>query len=972
MKTELRTRYPGLASFTTAQKDLFFGRKQETRDLFNLISVERTVVLFSKSGYGKTSLLQAGVMPLLYGQLMTPVPIRFGTDALTPEQHFSIQYDTAWLKFQGKTEAEAQKQARDTSASETFWAQISRCPFGAAPAQFTPLFIFDQFEELFTLYPDRAQRQRFVAELADLIHENMPAALRERILLDLDSGKISDEEAARLEKAPPMRFVFSIRSDMLHFMDELSEQIPYILRSRYQLFGLNQQQATEAIVTPAALGASGDARESEGVTRSDALTTNFSSPPFAYTPEALQQILEVLSKNREVESFQLQAICQAIEEKIIASSDPSESTGASRLPSLGGAGGRRLITPDFYGGRAGIDAILEESYNRRIESLATKNADWPEAARRLLEDALVNQNDRRKSVDVADILGNAGVSAALLEELERQRLLRKEPRLDSFYYEISHDTWLAPIVKSRKARQEVETRERIAQEKADADRRRRRALLTSFVAGALILAAVLAVGYAFQKNKEANAEKENAQVERANAEEAIKTAETARSEADNAKNDADAARIEADTASARAAIDKQIAENQRKLADIATKKAITAEDLADQAKLEAEIKTLEAQRAALLAVESLIEQSELDILNLNYEKAFFKMSKAANLALKFEEEERPVKDSVALLLMEIAYFHHHAGYPDRASEPFALAAQLLGKPTPAGKIDFAALNATHAKFLKERYFPFFQPLPGGRYFMGRDSTREEGTPDELPRHEVRLDPFGLAQTETTFWQWNLYITAKKRDIRRYSPSWGIAGDNPAVNLDWFDACEYANWLSLHEGRQPFYEIDSTKKSRSDWQVTLLNSANGYRLPTEAEWEYAARGGPGAPYYQYAGGDNLDLVGWYDENSTLEGVQRSHPVGKKMPVVFPNGSKLFDLSGNVWEWCWDGYEENFYEEFRNSVANNPGGAKDWTTVRVLRGGSWEFNGNYSRSSFRYRNYGYNRILPWAFRLARHSN
>ncbi|NUN99172.1 MAG: SUMF1/EgtB/PvdO family nonheme iron enzyme [Saprospiraceae bacterium] len=945
--TELRTRYPGLASFTTAQKDLFFGRKQETRDLFNLISVERTVVLFSKSGYGKTSLLQAGVMPLLYGQLMTPVPVRFGTDALTPEQHFSIQFDTAWLKFQGKTEAEAQKLARDTSASETFWAQISRCPFGTAPAQFTPLFIFDQFEELFTLYPDRAQRQRFVGELADLIHENMPAALRERILQDLDSGKISDDEAARLEKAPPMRFVFSIRSDMLHFMDELSEQIPYILRSRYQLFGLNEQQATEAIVTPAAIGAS------EGVPPSDALTTGspFASPPFAYAPEALQQILEVLSKNREVESFQLQAICQAIEEKVIASSDPFESTGASHPSYPEGAAGGRLITPAFYGGRAGIDAILEESYNRRIESLAAKNTDWPEAARRLLEDVLVNQNDRRKSVDVADILSNAGVSAALLEELERQRLLRKEPRLDSFYYEISHDTWLAPIVKSRKVRQEIEARERIAQEKADADRRKRRALLTSFVAGTLILVAVLAMGYAFQKNKEANAEKQNARSERKRAE---------------------LARNEANVVSARAAINKEIAEKQTKLATIASKQAKTAEDLADQRKLEAEIKTLEAQRAALLAVESLVEQSEVDILNLNYEKAFSKMSKAANLAANFEEEGRSDKNKVAFQLMEIAYFYHHAGQPAQAREPFALAARLLGKPNPARKMDFAALNADHAKFLKERYFPFIQPLPGGRYLMGCDTTRGECYANELPRHEVQLDPFGLAQTETTFWQWNLYITAKKRDIRRYSPSWGIAGDNPAVNLDWFDACEYANWLSLHEGQQPVYEIDSTGEDRSDWQVTLLNSPNGYRLPTEAEWEYAARGGPGAPYYRYAGSDSLNLVGWYGENSTLAGVQRTHPVSEKMPIVFRNGSKLFDLSGNVWEWCWDGYEENFYEEFRSLAANNPTGPDKWTIVRVLRGGSWNDNSYGSRSSYRDGYFGSDWNFNGGFRLARHSN
>ncbi len=420
MNTETRTRYPGLASFSTTQKDIFFGRRKEIRELFHLLSVERTVVLFSKSGYGKTSLLQAGIIPILYGQMFVPVLIRFGTDNFLPEQHFSIQFDTAWLKFQFGNESEAQKQARDSSTSETFWEQISRCPFGSEPAQFTPLLIFDQFEELFTLYPDKEHRKRFVNELSDLIHERIPATLQDRILAELASGKISDEEAALLEKTPPMRFMFAIRSDMLHYMDELSEQIPYILRSRYQLFGLTEEQALDAIASPAEI-----------------LEDTFASPPFTYSQEALQQILEVLTKNREIESFQLQAVCQALEEKIILHCLQSPQKYSQH---------KLEITPDFYGGEAGIDGIIEENYIRRIESLAKYNEDWPTEARNLLENILVNKNNRRQSIDVVEL----NVPPALLAELERQRLLRKEPRLDSFYYEISHDTWLLPIIKGRK------------------------------------------------------------------------------------------------------------------------------------------------------------------------------------------------------------------------------------------------------------------------------------------------------------------------------------------------------------------------------------------------------------------------------------------------------------------------------------------------------------------------------------------
>jgi len=442
----LRNRYPGLASFTTSDKDLFFGRKQETRELANFLSVERTVVLFSASGLGKTSLLQAGVMPLLYGQLMVPVPIRFGTAALLPEQHFSIQLDAAHRRFSSADDTKA----ADSSARESFWAQIARQPFGQAPALFTPLFIFDQFEELFTLYPEREKRARFVAELADIIQERIPAALRGQILEGLDEGNISSEAAAALEKAPPMKFIFSIRSDMLHFMDELSEAIPYILRSRFQLFGLGQSQATEALVAPAGL-----------------VGTGFQSRRFGYSENAQAEILEVLGKKGEVESFQLQAVCQAIEEKIIRSA--RQKFDATELLEKS-TDGLPLVAPDFYGSREGLDAILDESYNRRLDGLASNDAsaDWPETARLLLEGALVTPNDRRQSVDREVLLLRPGVSPALLDELEKQRLVRKEPRLDSFYYEISHDTWLKPVLNSRKLRLGAEEKEaeRVAAEEA--------------------------------------------------------------------------------------------------------------------------------------------------------------------------------------------------------------------------------------------------------------------------------------------------------------------------------------------------------------------------------------------------------------------------------------------------------------------------------------------------------------------------
>ena len=115
-------------------------------------------------------------------------------------------------------------------------------------------------------------------------------------------------------------------------------------------------------------------------------------------------------------------------------------------------------------------------------------------------------------------------------------------------------------------------------------------------------------------------------------------------------------------------------------------------------------------------------------------------------------------------------------------------------------------------------------------------------------------------------------------------------------MSWYDAVEFCNRLSKKAGLEPAYSIDGRN-------VEWNRNANGYRLPTVGEWQYAAEGGQG---YKYSGSDNLDEVGWYDKNSE----EKTHPVAQKKP----NGYGLYDMSGNVWEWCWDSdadYSKNRY-------------------------------------------------------------
>ena len=153
---------------------------------------------------------------------------------------------------------------------------------------------------------------------------------------------------------------------------------------------------------------------------------------------------------------------------------------------------------------------------------------------------------------------------------------------------------------------------------------------------------------------------------------------------------------------------------------------------------------------------------------------------------------------------------------------------------------------------------------------------------------------------------------------------------PVGNVSWNDAMEYCKWLSRETGKQ-------------------------FRLPTEAEWEYAAKGGPRSKGYTYAGGNNLDEVAWYRENSRAY----VHSVGQKKA----NELGLYDMAGNVREWCYDWYGDTYYQ---TSPEENPAGP-DRGTRRVLRGGSFGSDAERIRISYRNQEFPYNSALDFGFRI-----
>ena len=192
--------------------------------------------------------------------------------------------------------------------------------------------------------------------------------------------------------------------------------------------------------------------------------------------------------------------------------------------------------------------------------------------------------------------------------------------------------------------------------------------------------------------------------------------------------------------------------------------------------------------------------------------------------------------------------------------------------------------------------------------MGATSEQaSDAFDDEKPAHSVTLSSYYIGKTEVTQELWQAVVGS--------NPSYFKGNRKPVEKVSWEDC-------------QTF--------------ISKLNSLTGknYRLPTEAEWEFAARGGIKSKGYKYSGSNTLGDVAWYLNNSG----DTTHDVGTKSP----NELGLYDMSGNVWEWCNDWYKSQYY---RNSPSNNPTGPSSGT-CRVIRGGSWNDIARYCRSSNRY--------------------
>ena len=224
------------------------------------------------------------------------------------------------------------------------------------------------------------------------------------------------------------------------------------------------------------------------------------------------------------------------------------------------------------------------------------------------------------------------------------------------------------------------------------------------------------------------------------------------------------------------------------------------------------------------------------------------------------------------------------------------------------------LNASQIVTNKEKGFidPDMVLIEGGRF---------------LVQSEKLIDltySFYIGKYEVTFDEWNIYNSTLDKQLEVLDEGWGIK-NRPAINVNWYEVINYCNWLSKQKGFPLAYDKKGNlldEKGNITYDITKVK---GFRLPTEAEWEYVARNRGKRSGQEFSGSSIANMVAWYKDNSDL----KTHPVGEKKE----NELNMFDMSGNVWEWCHDIFDTIIKDNLINPLGSKSG------QFRVIRGGSF---------------------------------
>ena len=682
-----QSRYLGVQPFKTSDKHIFFGRDEDIENLHDFIMLEKLIVLFGKSGYGKSSILNAGIVPKLTDDTQPqafrfrPVEVRLGT--FVDGQSFAPTDTMKWL-LENVPITEGSDFLTDLSDEDTLWRQFKQRQT-AANGQF--VLIFDQFEEFFS-YP-LAQQATFRRQLAELLYSDIPQSVRAKL------DTLTDEQRRFVVKPMNIKAVFAIRSDRMSMLDVLKDVLPAILHKRYELRPLSPSQAREAIVEPANIE-----------------NASFSSPRFEYTEGALSAIIRALTTitidgkettTTGIEAFQLQIVCEYIENLV----------KNGQVPDINGNG-----LPDITDAQLPeMKSLYRNYYHRKLAELDARDR---AVAQSVLEDGLLAEDSatgegRRTSVDSLTLINqfkNNGLTMVLLEKLEKTYLIRREVNtVGGFSFEISHDTLVEPIQEAKKERQAIEEaarweREQIEKEKqlAEAKRQAAKERKSKMTAYGLAIAAVLGLVFSLFQY----------------------------------------------------------------------------------------LKALEANRNV---VYMLMREADKSILSLNYDEALERCKIAWDLGV--------AQDSTQKRVLEIAYFYTETDTLEAAIRTLNLL-KINALQNRMALLSAIEKNAPpqYFTFLKERYYPKMIAVEGGSFLRRTYDSKTE----KEDSFSVKVNSFKMAETETTVWQYFLYLKAKRQKPRD-TPSWQYEGHAPMVYMTWYDAVEYCNWVSQQNGASEVYKIN---------------------------------------------------------------------------------------------------------------------------------------------------------------------
>lgn len=451
-------RYPGIQAFSYTDRKVFFGRSEEVEALADAVTNEKLVVLHGKSGYGKSSLVQAGLKPALKKVASheksvsrvevhyLPITIRFKqfneTDSLLTR--FDANFGEEIKQFQNLNKAPF----LFPDLPNTLWGRLKKYDF---TPEHRLLLMFDQFEEFFGYPLD--QQELFIRQLSDLLYPQYPYYLK---IKDREQT-LSEAEQDFLRFKINVRALFIIRADRLHEIEGVKRFLPQILQRTIELGPFTLAQAEAAILGPAER------------TDSDLLVGySFASPPFEYREEAVEALKQRLKakhflRQNLIEPFLLQLFCKRIEDKVICGDIPDRDENGLSDVEPADLPANDLVLEHYYeDALAVIEEKLRPAALELLETVLIKSSEDGTQARRISWDS-------RSATRVQEAHGLN--SPRLLGQLEASYLIRKER--NSTYgnsYELIHDVFLAPVLKYKRERQlkekvaELEEQNVVAQE----------------------------------------------------------------------------------------------------------------------------------------------------------------------------------------------------------------------------------------------------------------------------------------------------------------------------------------------------------------------------------------------------------------------------------------------------------------------------------------------------------------------------